>query len=46
MVALDVEIEVSTGLQDIIPARVKMLNVYLCCQSIRPIPVYIYTVRA
>jgi hypothetical protein len=46
MVALDVEIEVSTGLQDIIPARVKMLNVYLCCQSIRPIPVYIYIVRA
>jgi len=46
MVALDVEIEVSTGLQDIIPARVKMLNVYLCCQSIRPIPVHIYTVRA
>jgi hypothetical protein len=37
MITLDVEIEVSTGLQDIIPARVRMSSVYLCNRSIRPI---------
>jgi hypothetical protein len=39
MIALKVEIGVSTGLQDIIPARVRMSDVYLWCHSIRPIPV-------
>jgi len=38
MIALEVEIGVSTGLQEIIPARVKMSRVYLCCCSIKPIP--------
>jgi hypothetical protein len=38
MIALEVEIEVSTGLQEIIPARVKMSRVYLYCYSIKPIP--------
>jgi hypothetical protein len=37
MIALDVEIGVSIGLQDNILARVRMSSVYLCCQSIRPI---------
>jgi hypothetical protein len=31
MIALDVEIGVSTGLQDNIPAQVRMSGVYLCC---------------
>ena len=39
MVAMDVEIGVSTSLQDNIPAHVRMSSVYLCCRSIRPIPV-------
>jgi len=37
MIALDVEIGISTGLQDNIPARVRMSSVYLCYRSIRPI---------
>jgi hypothetical protein len=37
MVALDVEIRVSTGLQDNLPALVRMSSVYLCCRSIRRI---------
>jgi hypothetical protein len=45
MVALDVEIGVSTGLQDNIPARVRMSSVYLCCQSIRPIPVGVTSIQ-
>jgi len=39
MLALDVDIGVSTGFQDNISARVRMSSVYLCCRSIRPIPV-------
>jgi hypothetical protein len=37
MVALDVEIGVSTCLQDNILARVRISSVYLCWWSIRPI---------
>jgi len=40
MITLDVEIGVSTGLQDIIPARVRMSSVYLCYRGIRPMPVH------
>jgi len=39
MIVLHVEIGVSTSLQDVIPAQVRMLNVYLYCHCIRPIPV-------
>ena len=39
MVTLEVEIGVSTGLQEVIPARVRMLRIYLCCRNIRPIAV-------
>jgi hypothetical protein len=44
MVALNVEIGVSTGLQDNIPARVRMSSVDLCCRSVRPIPVGITSI--
>jgi hypothetical protein len=36
-VTLEVEIGVSTGLQEVIPARVRMSRIYLCCHNIRPI---------
>ena len=39
MVTLEVEIGVSTGLQEIIPAQVRMLRIYLCWRNIRPIAV-------
>ena len=39
MITLKVEIRVSKGLQDIILARVRMSDIYLCCRSIRPISV-------
>jgi sirohydrochlorin ferrochelatase len=38
MIAFEVEIGVTIGLQEIIPARVRMSRVYLCCCSIKPIP--------
>jgi hypothetical protein len=38
MINLEVEIRVSTSLQEIIPARVKMSSVYLYCHNIKPIP--------
>ena len=33
------ETEVSTGLQEVVPARVRMSKIYLCWRNIRPIPV-------
>ena len=39
MVTLEVEIGVSTGLQEVILARVKMSKTYLYCHNIRPIAV-------
>jgi len=39
MVTLEVEIDVSTGLQEVIPARVRMLMIYLSCRNIRLIVV-------
>jgi len=39
MVTLEVEIGVSTGLQEVIPARVRMSIIYLCWRNIRPIAV-------
>ena len=39
MVTLEVEIGVSTGLQEVIPARVRMSRIYLCCHNIKPIVV-------
>jgi hypothetical protein len=39
VVTLKVEIEVSTGLQKVILARVRMSIIYLCWHNIRPIAV-------
>jgi hypothetical protein len=39
MVTLEVKIGVSTGLQEVIHARVRMSRIYLCWHNIRPIAV-------
>ena len=39
MVTLEVEIDVSTGLKEVIPARVRMSRIYLCYRNIRLIAV-------
>jgi len=39
MMTLKLEIEVSTGLQEVIPAQVRMSRIYLCCHNSKSIVV-------